>query len=157
MKTFLCGLAALCLSVGVTSQAMAQEYTFTTIEPPEASGSSAAGINGKQVTVLREGDKQIPIVTRLRMEERAQLADVQNLYVYASQGTQKAPLSQVSSVTYGMQTEKIRRRNQFRTITVSCLAEAGHLPSEIVGAARLRLPVGRGQKRAHNSKRACAG
>jgi len=105
----------------------------------DVAASSAAGINGKQVTVLREGDKQIPIVTRLRMEERAQLADVQNLYVYASQGTQKAPLSQVSSVKYGMQTEKVRRRNQFRTITVSCMAEAGHLPSEVVSAARSQL------------------
>ncbi len=105
----------------------------------DVAASSAAGINGRQVTVLREGDKQIPIVTRLRMEERAQLADVQNLYVYASQGTQKAPLSQVSSVKYGMQTEKIRRRNQFRTITVSCMAEAGHLPSEVIVAARSQL------------------
>ena len=105
----------------------------------DVAASSAAGINGRQVTVLREGDKQIPIVTRLRMEERAQLADVQNLYVYSSQGTQKAPLSQVSSVKYGMQTEKIRRRNQFRTITVSCMAEAGHLPSEVVSAARSQL------------------
>jgi len=101
--------------------------------------SSASGISGTQVTVLREGDKQIPIVTRLRMEERAQLADVQNLYVYSTQGDQKAPLSQVSSVEYGMQNEKIRRRNQFRTVTVSCMAEAGHLPSEIVSAARSQL------------------
>src|SRR4029077_3519905 len=30
----------------------------------DVAASSAAGINGKQVTVLREGDKQIPIVTR---------------------------------------------------------------------------------------------
>jgi len=79
------------------------------------------------------------VLTRLRMEERAQLADVQNLYVYSVQGSQKAPLRQVSSVEYGMQTEKIRRRNQFRTITVSCMAEAGHLPSEIVNAARSQL------------------
>jgi multidrug efflux pump subunit AcrB len=101
--------------------------------------SSASGINGTQVTVLREGDKQIPIVARLRMEERAQLADVQNLYVYSTQGEQKATLSQVSSVEYGMQNEKIRRRNQFRTITVSCMAEAGHVASEIMSAARPQL------------------
>ena len=49
------------------------------------------------------------------------------------------PLRQVSSFDYGMQTEKIRRRNQFRTITVSCMAEAGHLPSEIMIAARPQL------------------
>jgi multidrug efflux pump subunit AcrB len=105
----------------------------------DVAASSATGINGSQVTVLREGDKQIPIVTRLRMEERAQLADVQNLYVYSAQGAQKVPLRQVSSVEYGMQTEKVRRRNQYRTITVSCMAEPGHLPSEIVNAARPQL------------------
>jgi multidrug efflux pump subunit AcrB len=105
----------------------------------DVAASTAAGINGKQVTVLREGDKQIPVVARLRMEERAQLADMQNLYVYSMQGTQKAPLRQVSSIEYGMQTEKVRRRNQFRTITVSCMAEAGHLPSEIMNAARPQL------------------
>ena len=105
----------------------------------DVAASSATGINGSKVTVLREGDKQIPIVARLRMEERAQLADVQNLYVYSMQGSQKVPLRQVSSVEYGMQTEKVRRRNQFRTITVSCMAEAGHLPSEIMSAARPQL------------------
>ena len=105
----------------------------------DVAASSATGINGSQVTVLREGDKQIPIVARLRMEERARLADVQNLYVYSTQGSQKVPLRQVSSVEYGMQTEKVRRRNQFRTITVSCMAEPGHLPSEIVSAARPQL------------------
>jgi multidrug efflux pump subunit AcrB len=101
--------------------------------------SSASGISGTQVSVLREGDKQIPIMTRLRMEERAQLTDVQNLYVYSMQGSQKATLRQVSSLQYGMETEKIRRRNQFRTITVSCMAAAGHLPSEIMTAARPQL------------------
>ncbi len=105
----------------------------------DVAASSATGINGSQVTVLREGDEQIPIVARLRMEERAQLADVQNLYVYSMQGAQKTPLRQVSSVGYGMQTEKVRRRNQFRTITVSCMAEPGHLPSEIMNAARPQL------------------
>jgi multidrug efflux pump subunit AcrB len=40
----------------------------------DVAASSASGISGGQVTVLREGDKQIPVVTRLRMEERAQRA-----------------------------------------------------------------------------------
>ncbi len=105
----------------------------------DVAASSATGINGSKVTVLREGDKQIPIVARLRMEERAQLADVQNLYIYSMQGSQKVPLRQVSSVEYGMQTEKVRRRNQYRTITVSCMAEPGHLPSEIMSVARPQL------------------
>ncbi len=105
----------------------------------DVAASSASGISGRQVTLLREGDKQIPVVTRLRMEERSQLADVQNLYVYSLQGSQKAPLRQVSSVDHQMQTETIRRRNQFRTITVGCMPEAGHLPSEVANAIRPQL------------------
>lgn len=101
--------------------------------------ASATATNGYKVTTLREGDKQIPVVARLRMEERAQLTDLNNLYVYSSQGTGRVPLGQVSSVEYRMQTEKLRRRNQFRTITVACFPKDGVLPSEIMKAARPQL------------------
>ena len=49
------------------------------------------------------------------------------------------PLGQVSSVEHGLQTEKLRRRNQFRTITVACFPKEGVLPSEVMGAARDKL------------------
>src|SRR5262245_52995380 len=38
-----------------------------------------------------------------------------------------------------MQTEKLRRRNQFRTITVACFPTAGVLASEVMSAAQTRL------------------
>ncbi len=101
--------------------------------------ASATALNGYPLANLREGDKQIPIVAQLRMEERARLNDINNLYVYSSNGTQRVPLKQISSVAYEMRTEKVRRRNQFRTITVSCLPIAGVLPSEVMAAARPRL------------------
>ncbi|RIK76907.1 AcrB/AcrD/AcrF family protein [candidate division KSB1 bacterium] len=101
--------------------------------------SSAIAMNGYQVGELREGDKQIPVIARMRMEERSQLADLQNLYVYSSQSGQKVPLRQISSMNYTMQTEKIQRRNQFRTITVSCFSVAGVLPSEVLDAALPQL------------------
>ncbi|RPJ56926.1 MAG: efflux RND transporter permease subunit, partial [Acidobacteria bacterium] len=101
--------------------------------------ASAAGISGFPVTVLREGDKQIPVAARLRTEERAGLDAMKNLYVYSSQGPQKVPLRQISSVTYSMQTEKLRRRNQFRTVTVSCMPESGVLPSEVMAEVRPAL------------------
>jgi multidrug efflux pump subunit AcrB len=111
--------------------------------------ASAGGINGDQLTVLHEGDKQIPIVSRLRRNERAQLDDVQNLYVYSSSGTQKIPLGQVSRIDYSLQDEVIRRRNQFRTITVSGSPQEGVLASEIMkqvqpelSALAARLPPG---------------
>ncbi len=105
----------------------------------DVAAASYAATYGSRVTTLREGDKEIPVVARLRMEERARLGDLQNLYVYSSQGQQKVPLRQVSQTEYGMQAEKIRARNQFRTITISTAPTEGHLASEVMNAARAQL------------------
>jgi multidrug efflux pump subunit AcrB len=93
---------------------------------------ASVGMNGRTVATLREGDRQIPIVARLRMEERAGLADVRNLYVHSSQGEQGAPLEHVSKIDYGLETDRIQRRNQFRTITVQSFTRNGKLPSEVL-------------------------
>ena len=115
----------------------------------DVAAASASAMSGAAVGVLREGDEQIPVVARLRMDERSQLSDIRNLYVYSGQGTQKVPLQSISSIVYDMQTEKLQRRNQFRTVTVSAFPAAGVLPSEVLGAAvagidelRTSLPAG---------------
>jgi len=105
----------------------------------DVAASAGVGISGYEVTSLREGQRQIPIVTRLRPEEREKLSDVQNLYVYALQSPAKAPLRGISKIDYELRSEKIRRRNQFRTITVSCFPVPGALPSQVYNAARARL------------------
>ena len=94
--------------------------------------SSTAAMTGLPVSVYREQDKQIPIAARLRMEERAGLSDVQNLYVYSSTSNQRVPLRQVSEITTGMKIPKIKRRNQFRTVTVSAFPVPGVLPSQVL-------------------------
>lgn len=101
--------------------------------------SSTAAMSGAPVTVLREGDKQIPVVARLRMEERAQLSDIRNLYVYSSDGAQKVPLLEISSVENTLETQKIQRLEHFRTITVECFPASGWLASEVLRAALPRL------------------
>jgi multidrug efflux pump len=105
----------------------------------DVAASAGVGISGFPVTSLREGQRQIPIVTRLRPEEREKLSDVQNLQVYSLQSAAKAPLRQISKIDYEMRSEKIRRRNQFRTITVACFPVPGALPSQVFKAARARL------------------
>jgi multidrug efflux pump subunit AcrB len=105
----------------------------------DVAAASAAAVSGTVVGVLREGDEQIPVVARLRQDERSQLSDIRSLYVYASQGTQKVPLQSISSVVYDMKTEKLQRRNQFRTITISAFPDAGVLPSEVLSAAIERV------------------
>jgi multidrug efflux pump subunit AcrB len=119
-----------------TDSERANSAGLTNLDVAMASQSAMAG---HQVTTLRQGDKQIPVVAKLRMEERAQLGDLRNLYVYSGQGSQKIHLRQVASIEYGMQTEKMRSRNQFRTITVSAMPSEGRLSSEVMKGARTRL------------------
>lgn len=105
----------------------------------DVAASAATALNGYQVGTLRDGDRQVPIVARLRMAERAQLEDLQNLYVYSAEQNRKIPLRQVSSLSTRMEPAKIARRNQFRSVTVSAYPTAGHLPSEVMNAARPAL------------------
>ena len=105
----------------------------------DVAAASASAMSGVAVGELREGDEQIPVVARLRMDERSQLSDIRSLYVYSGQGTQKVPLQSISSIVYDMQTEKLQRRNQFRTITISAFPETGVLPSEVLTVAMPKL------------------
>jgi multidrug efflux pump subunit AcrB len=101
--------------------------------------SSAGGLSGLPVSKLREGKDELPIVLRLKIDERAQLSDVEDLYVYALQGAQKIPLSQVSSISRELVTEKIARHNQFRTVNVQCFPIPGALPGEVMVKAKPKI------------------
>jgi multidrug efflux pump subunit AcrB len=94
--------------------------------------STAVGLNGFELTSMNEGDQTIPVIARLRMEERARLGDLRNLYVYSMEGTQRVSLRQIATLSTGMRPEKILRRNQFRTITVGAFPKDGVLASEVM-------------------------
>src|SRR5690242_3924454 len=98
--------------------------------------STAVGLNGYRLTQLFEGNNVIPVVARLRMEERSRLSDLRNLYVYSTQGSAKIPLQQIATLSTGMRPEKIVRRNQFRTIQVGAYPKEGVLSSEVLMASR---------------------
>jgi len=105
----------------------------------DVASSTTAALSGTNVATLREGQRQIPVVARLRIEERAQLSDIQNLYVYSAQSTQKVPLVQISSIKSDLESQRIRRQEHFRTISVECSPAAGALPSQILTAAMPKL------------------
>lgn len=109
------------------------------ISNSDVAQSATAAMSGTTVTTLREGNRQIPVIARLQAMERAQLSDVQNLYVYSSQGSQKVPLRTVSSVVNQMVTERIRRQEHFRTVGVHVYPQPGVLASEILKQALPRL------------------
>jgi multidrug efflux pump subunit AcrB len=101
--------------------------------------SSAGGMSGLPLTTFRNGDEEIPVLSRLRLGDRATLSDVEDLYIYSLSGTQRVPLREISTVNYQMGSEKIRRRNQFRTITVACYPTPNVFPSEVMNKIRPEL------------------
>ena len=105
----------------------------------DVADSSTAGLSGMTVAALQEGQKQIPVVARLRMDERARLSDIQNLYVYSSQDNTKIPLVQVSNIEHDLVLGRIVRLEQFRTINIRSFAAPGHLSSEVLKAAMPKL------------------
>jgi len=94
-----------------------------------------AGFGGVQVASFREGDKNIPVVLRLRPEERSQQGDISNLYVYSQKDSRRVPLAEIANVAYEPHPAVIHRVNQFRTITVGAFPAEGSLPSEVLNAA----------------------
>src|ERR1700723_1924549 len=105
----------------------------------DVANSTTSGMSGTTVSALQEGQKQIPIVARLRMDERSQLSDIQNLYVYGSQDNTKIPLVQISNIDHDLVTGRIVRLEQFRTINVRAFPVAGHLGCEVLKQALPRL------------------
>jgi multidrug efflux pump subunit AcrB len=98
----------------------------------DVANSATAAINGSTVTALREGNQQIPVIVRLRSQERAQLSEVENLYVFSSQNPTRLPLRSISSVENKMETERIRRQEHFRTIGVHAFPQPAILASEVL-------------------------
>jgi multidrug efflux pump subunit AcrB len=105
----------------------------------DVSDSINAALHGVSAGVLRDGDKQISIVGRMRMEERAQLSDLHSLYVFSGQGTHPVPVDQVATISLEPVKSKTKRFDQYRTITVQCWPSEGHLASEVVSAAMPKL------------------
>ena len=109
----------------------------------------SAALAGVQMGAFHDGDRALPIVLRLAMDERARLSDLSNLYVSSGSGETRTPLSQLARADYRLQPARIGRYQQFRTITVMRFAENGRLPSEVLTAAQpgirqieSRLPPG---------------
>src|SRR5712664_1187998 len=105
----------------------------------DVANSSAAAISGAPVGTFKEGDKSIPIVARLRPQDRAQLSQIKSLYVYSSRQDTRVPLLSVASVRNILETGRIRRREHFRTISILCFPAPGVLASEVLGPIESKL------------------
>lgn len=105
------------------------------------------GLSGTTSTQLREQDRVIPVVLRLRPEERSRFEDLMNMNAVSSLTNARVPLPQIADIRPSLASPKIRRRDHERCLTVKCDAVPGVLPSRIVEAlepelARMSFPPG---------------
>jgi multidrug efflux pump subunit AcrB len=113
----------------------------------DIASSTQLALSGAAVTQLREHDRLIDVMLRLRPGERASAAQVKDLYVWSSRTGRSLPLQQVAEVDRELEAQKIVRFNQQRTITVGAIPKDGALPAAIVSAtsgplAGLVMPPG---------------
>lgn len=93
--------------------------------------STGAGISGFQVGEMRVGEDQIPIVARMRLEDRARLSDLSSLYVYGDSPEAKVPLMELATLDYGMEIQRILRLDHYPVVTIFGFPTGDHLPSEL--------------------------
>ncbi|MGJ5819919.1 efflux RND transporter permease subunit [Paludibaculum fermentans] len=105
----------------------------------DIAGASATAVSGTSLTYLRDGDKQIPVVARMRADEFAGLGDLNSLYAYSNSGRQRVPIRQVAKLDYSFNSEVIRHINQVRAITVSAWPVEGMLASDVMKQLRPEL------------------
>ena len=97
-----------------------------------------AAFSGIPVTELREGDHLIPVVIRLRVEERNEAEKIRTLYV-RSVSDRLVPLESIASVNLKPEFATIEHMNQLRAITVKAYPVFGELPSAVLARARPAL------------------
>ncbi len=111
-------------SLGITNQQIGQ--------------ISQAAFGGVRITELREGDHIIPVVVRLRVEERNEAEKIRALYIHSATN-QPVPFASFATIKIEPSYALIPHYNQLRTVTVNSYAPAGELSSEIVARARPAL------------------
>jgi multidrug efflux pump subunit AcrB len=97
--------------------------------------SMAMAMDGVQVGTLMEGYYNIPLICRMRPEDRALLGDLRNLYVYSSSTGNRIPLRQIVSGELELQPFFIQRRNFHRVVKPGCFPVPGAYASVIYNRA----------------------
>lgn len=97
-----------------------------------------AAFAGLKVTELREGDRLIPVVIRLRAQDRNEAEQIRALYV-PTLSRQFVPLDSFATVKIQPEFVTIPHYNQLRTVTVKAYAPFGELPSRVLQRAQARL------------------
>ena len=118
------------------------------ISSQQLSNTINAMLSGTRITQLRDNTYLVDIIARAVPEERAKLETLRNLMLNASDG-RNVPLSQIATLSYGLEPPLIWRRQRLPTITVQADVVPGVEATTVVkqldpaiAAFRSKLPPG---------------
>jgi multidrug efflux pump subunit AcrB len=96
--------------------------------------SLSTSLTGYEAGAFRDGEDNIPIMMRNERSQEMTATELSTLPIFAQGSGQNVPLAQVASIQNDWQYAKIKRRNLYRTMVVSCDARTGVTASEVANA-----------------------
>jgi cobalt-zinc-cadmium resistance protein CzcA len=112
----------------------------------DVNGAIETGFAGKVAGLVYEGERRFDLVVRLDSTSRADITDVQNMFV-AAPGNRQVPLSEVANISYKPGPVQIQRDNAKRRITVGFNVRSRDVKSIVndiqdIMAAKVKMPAG---------------
>ena len=96
--------------------------------------SLQTALTGFNTGAFREGDQSLPIVLRNESSQDVDVRQLESINIYAQGSGKNVPLGQVAQIVPQWQLAKIKRRDLYRTLTVTCDAKSGFTAQDITDA-----------------------
>lgn len=93
--------------------------------------SLQTALTGFNSGAFREGDQNLPIVLRNENSQDVDVRQLESINIYAQSSGKNVPLGQVAQIVPQWQLAKIKRRDLYRTLTVTCDAKSSFTAQDI--------------------------
>ena len=93
--------------------------------------SLQTALTGFNTGAFREGDQSLPIVLRNESSQDVDVRQLESINIYAQGSGKNVPLGQVAQIVPQWQLAKIKRRDLYRTLTLTCDAKSGFTAQNI--------------------------
>ncbi len=101
--------------------------------------SLRTSLSGYTAGSFREDEDALPIIMRGSGAESYDVQDLKSLNVFAQGSGENVPLTQVADVEVAWQYAKIKRRDLYRTMTISAGAQDGYTATDVTSVLTPRL------------------
>lgn len=93
--------------------------------------SLKTALSGFDAGDFRDGEDNIPIIMRSLGSQEVDALDLGSIPIFSQSTGQNVPLAQIANIETDWQYAKIKRRDLFRTMVISCDTRAGYTATDI--------------------------